>query len=263
MWRYTIENLLTRFYINNTKIFDIVFYDIVKPWFKNFENDALILGQIMNKLNKYNSVDDYFNNLKKLFESKLENQEILEKVTFTSFEYEYQSLKLLINYYEKKYIEDIKKDGDTVGGIIRCHIDHAPAGLGEPVFDKLHANLAKAMMSINAAHGFEYGSGFEGACTLGSQNNDAITKNFSTHTNNAGGILGGISTGDQIYFNVAFKPVATILKPQQSIDRDGNAITLQNEGRHDPCVLPRAVPIVEAMAALVMIDMLLQQKAIQ
>lgn len=109
MWRYTIENLLTRFYINNTKIFDIVFYDIVKPWFKNFENDALILGQIMNKLNKYNSVDDYFNNLKKLFESKLENQEILEKVTFTSFEYEYQSLKLLINYYEKKYIEDIKK----------------------------------------------------------------------------------------------------------------------------------------------------------
>jgi chorismate synthase len=161
------------------------------------------------------------------------------------------------------YIEDIKKDGDTVGGIIRCHIDHAPAGLGEPVFDKLHANLAKAMMSINAAHGFEYGSGFEGACTLGSQNNDAITKNFSTHTNNAGGILGGISTGDQIYFNVAFKPVATILKPQQSIDRDGNEITLQNEGRHDPCVLPRAVPIVEAMAALVMIDMLLQQKAIQ
>jgi chorismate synthase len=161
------------------------------------------------------------------------------------------------------YIETVKKDGDTVGGIIRCHIDHAPAGLGEPVFDKLHAKLAKAMMSINAAHGFEYGSGFEGACTLGSQNNDAITKNFGTKTNNSGGILGGISTGDQIYFNVAFKPVATILKPQQSIDRAGNEITLQNEGRHDPCVLPRAVPIVEAMAALVMIDMLLQQKAIQ
>jgi hypothetical protein len=109
MWRYTIENLLTRFYINNFKIFDIVFYDMVKPWFKNFENDALILGQIMNRLNKYKSVDNYFNNLKKLFESKLENQEILEKVTFTSFEYEYQSLKLLINYYEKKYIEDVKK----------------------------------------------------------------------------------------------------------------------------------------------------------
>ena len=161
------------------------------------------------------------------------------------------------------YMQALSKEGNSVGAEITVVASGVMPGLGEPVFDKLHAKLAKAMMSINAAHGFEYGSGFEGACTLGSQNNDAITKNFSTHTNNAGGILGGISTGDQIYFNVAFKPVATILKPQQSIDRDGNAITLQNEGRHDPCVLPRAVPIVEAMAALVMIDMLLQQKAIQ
>ena len=161
------------------------------------------------------------------------------------------------------YIDEIRKQGDSVGGVVSAYITGCPVGLGEPVFDKLHAELGKAMLSINAVKGFEYGSGFEGACTLGSQNNDAITKNFSTHTNNAGGILGGISTGDQIYFNVAFKPVATILKPQQSIDRAGNAITLQNEGRHDPCVLPRAVPIVEAMAALVMIDMLLQQKAIQ
>ncbi len=154
-------------------------------------------------------------------------------------------------------IEQVKKEGDTLGGVIQCVIKNVPAGLGEPVFDKLHAVLAHAMLSINAVHGFEYGSGFEGASKKGSENNDEWTNEsgkVSTKTNNAGGILGGISTGDDIYFNVAFKPVATILKPQQSINSKGEQITLQNEGRHDPCVLPRAVPIVEAMAALVIVN---------
>lgn len=154
-------------------------------------------------------------------------------------------------------IELVKKEGDTLGGIIQCVIKNVPAGLGEPVFDKLHAVLAHAMLSINAVHGFEYGSGFEGASKKGSENNDEWTNEsgkISTKTNNAGGILGGISTGDDIYFNVAFKPVATILKTQQSINSKGEQISLQNEGRHDPCVLPRAVPIVEAMAALVIVN---------
>lgn len=154
-------------------------------------------------------------------------------------------------------IEQVKKEGDTLGGIIQCVIKNVPVGLGEPVFDKLHAQLSYAMLSINAAHGFEYGSGFEGASKKGSENNDEwinVDGKITTKTNNAGGILGGISTGEDIYFNVAFKPIATILKPQQSVNAKGEEITLQNEGRHDPCVLPRAVPIVEAMAALVIIN---------
>ncbi len=154
-------------------------------------------------------------------------------------------------------IEQVKKEGDTLGGVIQCVIKNVPAGLGEPVFDKLHALLAHAMLSINAVHGFEYGSGFEGATKKGSENNDEwhnVDGKIRTKTNNAGGILGGISTGEDIYFNVAFKPVATILKPQQSVNSKGEEITLQNEGRHDPCVLPRAVPIVEAMAAIVIVN---------
>jgi chorismate synthase len=157
-------------------------------------------------------------------------------------------------------IEEVKKQGDTLGGTIQCVIQHVPTGLGEPVFDKLHAVLAHAMLSINAAHGFEYGSGFEGASKRGSENNDAFyndNETIKTKSNNAGGILGGISTGEDIYFNVAFKPIATILKEQQSVNNKGEEITLQNEGRHDPCVLPRAVPIVEAMAALVLLDSVL------
>lgn len=154
-------------------------------------------------------------------------------------------------------IEQVKKEGDTLGGVIQCVIKNVPAGLGEPVFDKLHALLAHAMLSINAVHGFEYGSGFTGASKKGSENNDEwynADGKIRTKTNHAGGILGGISTGEDIYFNVAFKPVATILKPQQSVNAKGEEITLQNEGRHDPCVLPRAVPIVEAMAALVIMN---------
>ena len=154
-------------------------------------------------------------------------------------------------------IETVKKEGDTLGGTIQCVIQNVEAGLGEPVFNKLQAVLAHAMMSINAVHGFEYGSGFEGATRKGSENNDEyenIDGKIRTKTNNAGGILGGISTGEDIYFNVAFKPIATILKKQQSVNAHGENITLQNEGRHDPCVLPRAVPIVEAMAALVLVN---------
>ena len=160
-------------------------------------------------------------------------------------------------------IEAVKKEGDTLGGTIQCVIQHIPAGIGEPVFNKLHAVLAHAMLSINAAHGFEYGSGFEGASKKGSENNDEwenVDGKIRTKTNHAGGILGGISTGEDIYFNVAFKPIATILKKQQSVNSKGEEITLQNEGRHDPCVLPRAVPIVEAMAALVLFDFLLLNK---
>jgi chorismate synthase len=154
-------------------------------------------------------------------------------------------------------IEQVKKDGDTLGGLIQCVIKNVPAGLGEPVFDKLHAMLAHAMMSINAVHGFEYGSGFEGASKKGSENNDEWINEdgkIKAKTNHAGGILGGISTGEDIYFNVAFKPIATILKTQQSVNTQGEEITLQNEGTHDPCVLPRAVPIVEAMAALTIVN---------
>ncbi|MCX6292284.1 MAG: chorismate synthase [Bacteroidetes bacterium] len=156
-------------------------------------------------------------------------------------------------------IEEAKKGGDTVGGVITCVIQNVPVGLGEPVFDKLHADLAKAVMSINAAHGFEYGSGFEGAAMKGSEHNDIMLaregKNkLVTKTNHSGGILGGISNGMDICFRVAFKPVSTLMMNQQTIDSSGNAVGLKGKGRHDPCVVPRAVPIVEAMAALVLAD---------
>ena len=161
-------------------------------------------------------------------------------------------------------IEATKAKGDTVGGIITCVIQHAPVGLGEPVFDKLHADLGKAMLSINAVHGFEYGSGFAGTEMNGSEHNDTFIKNEAgkivTTTNYSGGIQGGISNGMDIYFKVAFKPVSTIMQTQSSVDNAGNTIELKGKGRHDPCVVPRAVPIVEAMAALVLADFLLRGK---
>lgn len=160
-------------------------------------------------------------------------------------------------------IRDVRKEGDTIGGIVSCQINNVPPGLGEPVFDKLHADLAKAMMSINAAKGFEYGSGFEGTKMKGSQHNDAFyveDEKVKTTTNFSGGIQGGISNGMPIYFNVAFKPVATIMQDQESIDEENNTVKVEGKGRHDPCVLPRAVPIVEAMAALVIVDHLLRSK---
>jgi chorismate synthase len=159
-------------------------------------------------------------------------------------------------------IENIKAEGDTIGGIIQCVIQTTIVGLGEPVFDKLHAQLGKAMLSINAVKGFEIGSGFDSVNFKGSELNDVFEKqdeHIVTKTNNSGGIQGGISNGMPIYFNVAFKPVATIMKAQESIDTDGATTTLNPKGRHDPCVLPRAVPIVESMAALVMVDFLLRK----
>jgi chorismate synthase len=161
-------------------------------------------------------------------------------------------------------IDSVRLDRDTIGGVVTCIIKNAPVGLGEPVFDKLHAELGKAMLGINAVKGFEYGSGFDGIALRGSQHNDAFYNDGSrirTRTNHSGGVQGGISNGEDIYFNVAFKPVATIMQDQPSIDKDGHATTVSGKGRHDPCVVPRAVPIVEAMAALVLADFVLRARA--
>jgi chorismate synthase len=163
-------------------------------------------------------------------------------------------------------IDQVRLDRDTIGGIVTCVIKNTPVGLGEPVFDKLHAELGKAMLSINAVKGFEYGSGFEGVQLRGSQHNDEFYNEggrIRTKTNHSGGVQGGISNGEDIYFNVAFKPVATIMQDQQSVDIDGNEAVVSGKGRHDPCVVPRAVPIVEAMAALVLVDFLLRAKVNQ
>jgi len=159
------------------------------------------------------------------------------------------------------YIKQIRKEGDTVGGMVSCVISGVPVGLGEPVFDRLHAELGKAMLSINAVKGFQYGSGFEGSALKGSEHNDLFNADGSTKTNLSGGIQGGISNGMDIYFDVAFKPVATIMQDQDTIDKDGKIVTMQGKGRHDPCVVPRAVPIVDAMAALVIVDYYLQNRA--
>ena len=157
-------------------------------------------------------------------------------------------------------IEQARKKGDTVGGMITCVIKNAPKGLGEPVFNKLHAELGKAMLGINACKGFEYGAGFEGAKMSGSVQNDIFNADGTTKTNHSGGIQGGISNGMDIYFRVAFKPVSTLMMPQESIDNVGNIIKLEGKGRHDPCVLPRAVPVVDALSAFVLADMYLIDK---
>ncbi|CAN5887931.1 chorismate synthase [soil metagenome] len=166
-----------------------------------------------------------------------------------------------------RLIEETRNSLNTVGGVITCVIKGVPAGWGEPVFDKLHAELGKAMLSINAVKGFEYGSGFEGVKLYGSEHNDVFYTDddgaIRTRTNHSGGIQGGISNGQDIYFRVAFKPVATILQPQKTIDDQGNEIELKGRGRHDPCVLPRAVPIVDAMAALVLADLMLRNNSVK
>ncbi|WP_406683564.1 chorismate synthase [Seonamhaeicola sp. MEBiC1930] len=160
----------------------------------------------------------------------------------------------------ESYIKEVRGKGDTVGGVVSCVIKNVPVGLGEPVFDKLHAELGKAMLSINAVKGFEYGSGFQGSTMYGSDHNDAFNNDGSTKTNYSGGIQGGISNGMDIYFSVAFKPVATLIQKYETIDKHGNTVEMQGKGRHDPCVVPRAVPIVEAMAALVLADFYLINK---
>lgn len=162
------------------------------------------------------------------------------------------------------HIEDIKSQGDTIGGIINCVIMGCPVGLGEPVFDKLHADLGKAMLSINAVKGFEFGSGFKGVELKGSEHNDVfkeVNGKIITTTNHSGGVQGGISNGMDIVFRVAFKPVATIMKPQASVDQSGSETVVEGKGRHDPCVVPRAVPIVEAMAAITLVDHLLRDRS--
>jgi chorismate synthase len=164
-------------------------------------------------------------------------------------------------------IMEVKAEGDTIGGVIACVIKGCPVGLGEPVFDKLHARLGAAMLSINAVKGFEYGLGFAGASGRGSDQNDIFEPDgkggITTKTNNSGGIQGGISNGQDIYFRVAFKPVATLLKEQETVDKDGNAAKLTARGRHDACVLPRAVPVVEAMAAITILDAYLLNRSTQ
>lgn len=162
-------------------------------------------------------------------------------------------------------INQVKQEGDTIGGVITCVIKGCPVGLGEPEFGKLHAALGSAMLSINAVKGFEYGEGFEGVTARGSEQNDVfqnIDGQITTKTNHSGGIQGGISNGQDIYFRVAFKPVATILKVQETVDKEGDQTTFQVKGRHDPCVLPRAVPIVEAMAAMTILDYYLLKSSV-
>jgi chorismate synthase len=159
-------------------------------------------------------------------------------------------------------IKDVRSQGDSVGGVIECRIRNVPAGLGEPVFDRLEADLAKAMLSLPATKGFEIGSGFDGSLLKGSEHNDLFENRdgrVRTVTNNSGGVQGGISNGEEIVFRVAFKPTATILQPQQTVDLQGNATELMGKGRHDPCVVPRAVVIVEAMSALVLLDHAMRQ----
>lgn len=165
-----------------------------------------------------------------------------------------------------EYIKSVRKDGDTIGGVVSCVIEGCPAGIGEPAFDKLHALLGRAMLSINACKGFEYGSGFAGVEMRGSEHNDIFFREdgkIKTRSNHSGGIQGGISNGMDIYFRVAFKPVATIVPEQESVNEAGETTTVVGKGRHDPCVVPRAVPIVEAMAALVLADQVLEQRAAQ
>lgn len=161
----------------------------------------------------------------------------------------------------EELIREVRKDGDTIGGCIRCMIVNVPSGLGEPVFDKLHAELGKAMLSINAVKGVEFGSGFSSVAMRGSVHNDLFNEDGTTITNNSGGIQGGISNGMPIEFRVAFKPVATLIRQQETINKAGEKVILEGKGRHDPCVVPRAVPIVEAMAAIVILDFFLLQNA--
>ncbi len=209
-------------------------------------------------------------------------KQLLSNIKFTAFSSSVGAIKLDKSYHELDFnqiennlvrcpdpetalkmeqrIMEVRKQGDTIGGVITCVIQGMPSGLGEPVFDKLHADLAKAMLSINAVKGFEYGSGFEGTRLTGSQHNDLFNADGSTKTNLSGGIQGGISNGMDIYFNVAFKPVATLMRDQETINSQGELVVMQGKGRHDPCVLPRAVPIVEAMAALVIADHFLRNR---
>lgn len=166
----------------------------------------------------------------------------------------------------ENFIKQIRKEGDTIGGVVDCVVQNMPVALGEPVFDKLHAELGKAMLSINAVKGFEYGAGFKSATMRGSEHNDIFYQEkgkIRTQTNHSGGIQGGISNGEDIFFRVAFKPVATLIQDQESVNEKGEKVIIKGKGRHDPCVVPRAVPIVEAMTALVLVDMYLRNETVK
>ncbi len=191
--------------------------------------------------------------------------EMVKNSFYTSPEIESSPIRcpeLEISKKMEDLILSVKGEGDTVGGVIQCIIQGVPVGLGEPVFDKLHAELGKAMLSINATKGFEIGSGFASCEWRGSQHNDAFDSLTSTKTNNSGGIQGGISNGMPIHFKVAFKPVSTLLKEQETVNELGEKVIIKPGGRHDPCVVPRAVPIVESMAAIVILDFYLRNKSV-
>lgn len=210
-------------------------------------------------------------------------KQILSDVKFTAYTHSVGSLELTKNdsvdfeVIEKNpvrcpnekmaskmenFIKQIRKEGDTIGGIVKCVISNVPKNLGDPIFEKLHANLGKAMMTINAVKGFDYGSGFDGISMKGSEHNDLFNTDGSTKTNHSGGIQGGISNGMDIHFRVAFKPVATLMQKQKTINKDSEIVEMQGKGRHDPCVVPRAIPVVEAMAALVLADAYLLNKSL-
>lgn len=210
-------------------------------------------------------------------------KQILSEVTFTAYTHSVGSLELTeqdsIDFSEiennpvrcpneqmasqmEDYIKEIRKQGDTIGGIVKCIISNVPKNLGDPIFEKLHANLGKAMMTINAVKGFDYGSGFDGISMKGSEHNDLFNTDGSTKTNHSGGIQGGISNGMDINFRVAFKPVATLMQKQQTINKNSEEVEMHGKGRHDPCVVPRAIPVVEAMAALVLADAYLLNKSL-
>lgn len=163
----------------------------------------------------------------------------------------------------EELVKETRKNGDTIGGSIKCHIQNLPSGLGEPVFDKFHAQLGKAILSINAVKGFEYGSGFDCITMNGSEHNDKFNSDFSTQSNYSGGVQGGITNGMEVYFRTAFKPVATIMQDQKGFDSKGEETIIEGKGRHDPCVVPRAVVIVEAMAAITVLDFMLRNNALK
>ncbi|MEZ4985476.1 MAG: chorismate synthase [Saprospiraceae bacterium] len=206
------------------------------------------------------SVFAYTSQVGKFCMSKSHEEISIEKIESNPVRCPDEALAALM----EEYIKQVRKEGDTIGGVVTCVVKGCPPALGEPVFDKLHADLAKAVMSINACKGFEYGSGFAGVTMKGSEHNDAFyveDDHVKTRTNHSGGIQGGISNGMDIYFRAAFKPVATIVQDQESVNEHGEEVTVSGKGRHDPCVVPRAVPIVEAMTALVIADHLLRQRA--
>ncbi|WBX73232.1 chorismate synthase [Tenacibaculum pacificus] len=216
----------------------------------------VVAGALAKQLIKHINIDAYTSSVGDIFIDKPYQELDLSKIESNIVRCpDEKSAEIMIDK-----IHEIRKAGDTIGGTITCVIQNMPVGLGEPIFHKLHAELGKAMLSINAVKGFEFGSGFNGAKMKGSEHNDVFNQDGTTQSNLSGGIQGGISNGMDVYFSVAFKPVATIMRNQQTINSENELTEIQGKGRHDPCVVPRAVPIVEALAALVLADFYLIDK---